>query len=450
MRKIIITTAHAIISYIVLSAQQTTQDTNLSARIDRYMQTVAVKEDGFSGCLLIARKGETLLNNGYGMANLEWNIPNHPQTVFSLGTFTSRFTQMGIMMLAENGKLSLQDPLKKFLQPCPSAWKDITVLQLLEHRSSIPNFILLPDFEKRMGSAFTPEEMITWIHSKPLESRPGEKFNFSNSNNYLLGLVIEKASGQNYYDFIRQQLFQPLGMDHTGFEDRQIVLNKASGYSFINDSLYKAPYVHPSVFYSAGAAWSTTGDLMKWDQALYTEKLVSRKSIAEMNARAQNAGYGEIVRELYHHNRIRYNEGYYGFTHNITRFPDDTTVIILLTNRGSDKNDKHIRAISAMLFGILPEETRIQEVKVDAEVLRQYVGVYEFAPERRVTITIDNGNLFMQGTNKPKKGLAPLSNKKFQIRGGEAFIVFEGNGTRPAASLEMHEASATITAVRVQ
>jgi CubicO group peptidase (beta-lactamase class C family) len=422
----------------------------IAAKINEYMNA-AVKSDDYSGAILVARNGQPIISQGYGMANLELDVPNTPQTVFSIGTFTGKFTMMAVMMLQERGKLNLNDSICRYLPDCPPVWQPVTIRHLIMNTSGIQNFMLFPDFELMMALPTSQATMLERLKSRPLEFAPGEKFNSSNSGYYLLGIIVERVSGKSYADFVRENIFVPLGMEHTDYDDRRIVKNRASGYSIINDKLTNALYVDPSVFFSAGAVYSTTEDLLRYDNALYTDKLVSRRAVEEINAFGRAAGYGEKVTQFFNHPLIRYFDGYYGFQSHVTRFPDDRMVIIILTNRGFGKQDKYVRDIAAMLFGEYKPPQEIKEVVVDRKILERYVGEYQLAPGRTIAISMENGRLTMQASLRPKRELLAVSETKFVLKVNvEAYITFERDESGRIIGLILHEISSAIPAQKIR
>lgn len=265
----------------------------IAAKVDEYMNA-AVRVDGFSGSILVARDSQPVVSKGYGMANVELDVPNMPQTVFRLGSITKQFTAMAIMMLAERGKLNVNDPACKYLTDCPVAWQPMTVKNLLTHTAGVPNYTSFPDFAKVAVLPTTNAAMIAQLRDKPLEFAPGEKFAYSNSGYYLLGAIIERASGKPYAEFLQENIFTPLGMKQTGYDSPlRIIKNRAAGYARRGGEIVNAAYMDMTIPYAAGALDSTTGDLLLWDQALYTEKLVSRKMLDEIfTPFKSNYGYG--------------------------------------------------------------------------------------------------------------------------------------------------------------
>ena len=177
------------------------------------------------------------------MANYELNIPNTPQTVFRIGSITKQFTAMAIMILQERGKLNVNDPICKFLENCPAAWQPITIRHSLTHTSGMVNYTNLPDAPKGL-TRYTSAEFVDLLRGKPLEFTPGEKFAYNNSGYYLLGLIIEKTSGKTYEEFLRDNIFAPLGMKNSGYDDpRPLVANRASGYRRAGSTFVNATYL---------------------------------------------------------------------------------------------------------------------------------------------------------------------------------------------------------------
>src|SRR5690242_2552197 len=239
------------------SAAQTKPATDdLQAKVDERLNAL-VKANQFSGAVLIARDGRVLVSKGYGMANLETETPNTPQTIFRLGSITKQFTATAIMMLQEQGKLSVQDSICKYVTDCPAAWQPITLHHLLSHTGGVPNFTSFPDYLKTMALPTTVEALIARFKDKPLDFQPGEKWSYSNSGYVLLGHVIEKVSGQSYEAFLQERIFAPLGMKNTGYDHNADVLpHRAAGYMPRGDKVVNARYLDMTIPFSAGGLYS--------------------------------------------------------------------------------------------------------------------------------------------------------------------------------------------------
>ncbi len=333
------------------SAQQ------IAAKVDEYLNA-AVKFNHFSGSVLVARDGQPVISKGYGMANYELNVPNTPQTVFRIGSITKQFTAMAIMMLQERGKLNVNDPICKYLENCTAVWQPVTIRHLLTNTSGVLNYTKLSGFDRMSTRA----ELVDLFRDKPLEFTPGEKFDYSNSGYYLLGLIIEKSSGKPYAEFLRDNIFVPLGMKNSGYDDSHTLLpNRANGYEWEGKSFINARYINMATPYSAGALYSTTEDLLLWDKALYTEKLVSRKSLDEMFAPFRELvrngwegyayAYGWMIGKQSGRQVSRHDGGIRGFSTDIIRFPSERVTVIVLSNNQDVVPYKLANDLSAIAFG---------------------------------------------------------------------------------------------------
>ncbi len=221
-------------------------------KVDEYMKAV-LEVDGFSGTVLVARDGKPIVGKGYGQANIELGVPNTPTAVFRLGSITKQFTGMAIAMLQQRGKLSVSDPICKYFSECPEIWKPITVNHLLRHSSGITNYTAFPDFAKTTISPITTAEMAERLKQEPLDFAPGEEMSYSNSGYFLLGIIIEMVSGKSYADFLQVNIFTPLGMEQTGYDDPiRIIMNRAAGYQKRAGKIVNASYTDMSVPYCRG------------------------------------------------------------------------------------------------------------------------------------------------------------------------------------------------------
>jgi CubicO group peptidase (beta-lactamase class C family) len=321
--------------------------------IDAYLDSL-VEWDAFSGVVLVARQGLVLINQGYGPADQEQGIPNTPQTKFRIGSITKQFTAMGILILQAQGKLDVQDPICRYVPECPVPWEGITLHHLLVHTSGIPDFVDLPGYEESKGTPTAPIELIARFKDEPLAFPPGSEWRYSNSGYILLGYVIEQASGQTYADFIQTNIFAPLGMASSGYDHNQDVL--ALGYSGYGEDWLEADYIDASVPYAAGALYSTVGDLLLWDQALYTEKLVSQELLDTMfTPFASNPlggyGYGWFISERHNRLVVRHGGGGDGYVGIIERYPEDGVTIILLSNRETTDIGTIATEVGTKVFG---------------------------------------------------------------------------------------------------
>jgi CubicO group peptidase (beta-lactamase class C family) len=293
-----------------------------------------VQSKAFMGSVLVARDAAVILNKGYGSANLEWNVPNTPTTKFRLGSITKQFTAASILLLEERGKLKLEDPIKMYLPDAPPAWDRITIFNLLTHTSGIPNFTSLAEYKTLQLSDTPPAKTIATVRDRPLDFFPGEKMSYSNSGYILLGYVIEKITGASYEQFVRDNIFTPLGMKDSGYDSNSAIIERrAAGYSPSPSGPINAGYVHMSIPHAAGALYSTTEDLLRWEQGLFGGKVVSAASLKKMTTPFKNNyALGVVVQTAAGHQVIQHGGGIEGFNTFLAYYPDEKLTVIVLAN----------------------------------------------------------------------------------------------------------------------
>ena len=395
-------------------------------RINEYMDGL-VKIGKFNGSLLIARDGTVVVTKGYGMSNFELDVPNTPQTKFRIGSITKSFTAIAIMLLQQRGKLSVQDSICKYLSDCPAGWQQITLHHLLSHSSGLAKHDKAGDYLKTAMMPMTVMQLIESFRNKPPDFKPGEKFDYNNNGYILLGYVIEKSSGQSYEAFLKDNIFVPLGMANTGYDHHEpIIKNRAAGYlrpaDRVGGSLMNAVYIDQSQPFSAGALYSTTEDLLRLDQSLSDDKLLSRKTQEAMftpaigeYGPAPNYGYGWFIQRQSNRRAIFHPGGLPGFTGMMSRFPDDKLVIILLGNLENSQVIRASRDLAAIIYGEkyeIPVERT--SVKIDPKVLVPYVGEYEDRPGRITSILVENDTIMLKLPGQPV-GLPLLAESETQF-----------------------------------
>lgn len=303
----------------------------LQKKVDAHLKS---RFGNFSGFVLVARKGDILVSKGYGMANYELGVPNTAKTKFRLGSLTKQFTAAAILQLREKGLLDLNDSLSKYLPDYPHG-EQIFLHHLLAHTSGIPSYTDFPGFLDNLAVPTTVEKVIASFKGRPLVFSPGQKFSYSNSGYVLLGCIIEKVSGQSYEDYLRDNIFTPLGMKDTGYDHTETVLqNRAAGYRYLNGKqLCNAGHMDMANAYSAGALYSTAEDLYLWDRALYTEKVLSRESLTKMFAPGLGAyGYGWYIGQVSGRRVVHHGGNINGFSTYVARYIDDDVLVVVLSN----------------------------------------------------------------------------------------------------------------------
>lgn len=320
----------------------------------------------FNGSVLIADQGKVVYKKGFGMANMEWDIPNTPDTKHRLGSITKQFTAMLVLQLAAENKIDLNAPVTKYLPDYPKANGDkITIHHLLTHTSGLPNYTSFPGFFKdESRNPYTPTQFVEVFANKDLEFTPGERFNYSNSGYFLLGVILEKITGKTYEKMLRDTIFTPLNMNATGYDSSSEILKKrATGYEKKGSSFVNSNYLDMSIPYAAGSLYSTVEDLYLWDQALYTNKLLPKKYM-DLYFKPQIAAfdnsdyaYGWIIgKEAIGNttdslNVISHGGGINGFNTTISRAISDKSLVVLLNNTGGAPLDKMTQAIRGIMNG---------------------------------------------------------------------------------------------------
>lgn len=395
---------------------------SLVLKVDEYMS--AWSERGrFSGSILVAREGKVIISRGYGLANEEAEVANTPQTKFRIGSLTKQFTAAAVLLLQERGALSVQDPVCAYLPQCPDGWRPVTIHHLLTHTSGIQNTDYTETIKPPMSAANTVEH----LNNKPLEFAAGRVFRYSNSNYVLLGHVIEKASGRPYDAFVQENLFRPLLMADSGYDHpRRVLKRRAAGYSLRGEGLVNASYVDMSIPYSAGGLYSTVEDLYRWDQALYAEKLLSKKSLAAMFTPFKGGyGYGWYVAAQEGRRFVSHTGWIDGFVSAFGRYPDDRVTVIVLSNLDSAPAHTIVRNIGAIVLGLRPDTPEaLRAVKIDPAIYSRYVGRYELAPDFIITITEEGDRLLGQATGHPQVELFPEAEDEFFVKEFDARIRF--------------------------
>jgi CubicO group peptidase (beta-lactamase class C family) len=322
--------ARLALSLLFLAAPAFAQDT---ARMEQVIQS-HVSAGTFMGTVLVARDGVVIVDRAYGMANVEWDVLNTTTTKFRLGSITKQFTAASILLLEERGKLKLDDRVKTYLPDAPTSWDRINIFNLLTHSAGIANFTSWPDYNTIKLSARSAEAAVAAFRDRPLDFGPGEEMRYSNSGYLVLGAIIEKVTGQSYEKFVTENLFTPAGMTDSGYDSNTAVIKRrASGYVRSPAGYTNAGYLHMSIPHAAGALYSTSHDLLKWEQALFAGKLVSKASLDRMITPFKN-NYALGVTSAVANGRrvIAHGGGIDGFNTHLAYYPDSKTVVVVLSN----------------------------------------------------------------------------------------------------------------------
>ncbi|MFZ0731772.1 MAG: serine hydrolase domain-containing protein [Candidatus Sulfotelmatobacter sp.] len=333
--RLLLTTCFFLSGVLSLAAQQPT----ITAAVDAYVKSEMQRQHIPGLSLLIAKSGKIVRAEGFGLANIELQVPVKPETVFQSGSVGKQFTATAVMMLVEEGKIGLDDPLTKFFADAPPAWKDVTIRELLSHTAGFGDYPKNFNFRKD----WTEDELLKQVESIPLAYEPGTKWDYSNLGYLTLGIVIHRVTGEFYGDFLQQRIFRPLGMTSTRIiSEADIVPNRAAGYRLVKGELKNQEWVAPAMNTTAdGSLYFSILDLAKWDAALYTEKLLKRSSLNLMwtpvklkdgETNKGNYGFGWFIEDRKGHRCVHHDGSWQGFETAIDRYVDDQVTVVALTN----------------------------------------------------------------------------------------------------------------------
>ncbi len=416
MKKIII----ILLLPITMTAQK-----NYPALLDNYAQAeFKVKE--FNGTVLVMQKGKPIYKKSFGLADREWNIANTDETKYRIGSVTKQFTAVCILQLAERGKLSIDDKLSKYIPDYPKG-DSITIHMLLNHTSGIKNYTDLPEFWPKAILPLSTDSMIALFKNKPLDFSPGSKWNYSNSGYFLLGVIVEKASGKNFSDYLLENVIKKAGLKSTSMDKLDSVLvYRAKGYDKSDAGIWQhATYISMEGPFSAGAMVSTVDDLYSWTKALHTNQLLTQASTQKMlRPYKNNYGYGIGIDSLKKHKRVSHNGGIPGFSSYLGYFPDDDICVVVISNNGSNSTSLGT-SLSSIMFDQPVQIPYIpKEVKIDIAVLDNYVGKYMAGGP--IELIKKDGKLYRHREGSPDIELKPESNTRFFYADGSSrFIEFE-------------------------
>ena len=444
---------------------------DLAGEIDRYLNA-RTSLGQFSGVALVATRDGVVFRKGYGYANIELRVPNTVDTTFEIASLSKAFTAAAILMLRDEGKLQLDDSICKFTDPCPEAWKPVTIGQLLHHTSGIPDYESALEmgsakYAEAMALSDAPQRFIETARAKPLDFVPGSKFHYSNTGYLLLGFTIEKASGVSYEQYLQSKIFTPLQLKNTGVIDRtKVQKSRADGYtgdentppekiyrgfSLLDAAMRRAIYTRLPSPSADGGLYSTADDLYRWVTALDEGKLLSPASRAEMmKPELGTYGMGWFIGER-NGRSLRWHTGNLpGFVSVIDRYAEGELTVILLCNIDSGRIGRTGSSIEAMAFHQpydLPHGHTIIAVPPGSNA--PLVGSYKTEDGR--TVTISEGKRFLEA-EMPHEYIAGLlleAPRQFYMPLGEGTFTFSAEPDH-AKTLTMHYNGKDIIGHRVE
>ena len=410
-------------SFSMLSAQKSEKD------FDELIRSQYTTDEP-GATVLVARDGRVIYRKAFGMANLELAIPMKPEMVFEIGSMTKQFTAVSILMLMEQGKLSLTDEITRFIPDYPMHGHKITIHQLLTHTSGIKSYTSMPEWVPLWRKDMTPTEMIDLFRGQPMDFAPGEKYLYNNSAYFLLGYIIEKASGQSYQAFLEENIFKPLQMNNSFYGSHsQIIFNRAEGYQK-KDGFVNAEYLSLTQPYSAGSIMSNVDDLLKWQMAVNENRLVKKETIQLAftdytlnDGKPIHYGYGWSLNEINGSPAIEHGGGIFGYTTNGIWLPNEKVYVVMLTNRDDISPGDISTRLAAMVIG-KPYPGQAAGMVLNAETLKKYAGVYEFEDASVRSIVMEEGVLYSQRQGSSRFRLIPMAENKFAFENSFSTLEF--------------------------
>uniref|UniRef100_UPI001F4C637D serine hydrolase domain-containing protein n=1 Tax=Psychroserpens damuponensis TaxID=943936 RepID=UPI001F4C637D len=408
----------------------------LNQQIDSYIGE-QYTSDAPGVSILVAKDGKTIYQKGFGAANLELDISVAPKHVFEIGSITKQFTAVAILMLEEQGKLSVNDEITKFIPDYPTQGKTITVHQLLNHTSGIKSYTNMPNFMNLARTDMTPTELIDKFKNEPMEFDPGTQYNYNNSGYILLGHIIEVVSGQTYADFIQTKIFDKVGMNHSYYGSMvDLIPNRASGYSQTENGFRNADYLSLTLPYAAGSIMSTTGDLLKWQNAISANTLIKKSTLEKAINGSTLAtgetipyGYGWLKGDINGSRTVEHSGGIFGYSTNGIFLPEENVYVVGLSNCDCGNVGDLTTNIAAMAIG-KPFPKKEDAISLTTTQLSKWVGAYEFEGAIR-HITLKDNQLFSQREGSVNLKIYPMTETNFIFDGGSTMYDFyTENGNR--------------------
>lgn len=416
---------------MISSSAQTNGNQPLAERVDKMLSAqFKPEEPGITA--IIAQKGQIIYKNAFGTAEMEQKLVMKPENVFRIGSITKQFTAVCILQLMEQGKLTLQDDIRRFIPDYPTQGYTITIEHLLTHTSGIASYTSQPDYDEHMTDDVTPLEMIDRFKNLPMDFTPGTQWKYSNSGYFLLGYIIGQASGMPYDEYVRTNIFKPCGMTNSYCgNDIGLIPNRVGTYSMSEYGYVNAPPLSMMQPYAAGNIMSTVEDLFKWNQALHAYKLVKKENLdkAFVNHKLSDGslsgyGYGWFIGTLQSSLTYEHGGGINGTLTMSIYLPQEDVFVAVFHNCDDFSPHDIASRLAAMAIG-KPYEHEV--IAIDQSLLADYTGVYENAGGEQRIITLEGTQLFSQRGRNPKFPIDAFAKDKFFVKEGLLEIEFARN-----------------------
>jgi CubicO group peptidase (beta-lactamase class C family) len=401
-----------------------------AAAIDHWLSTLYPA--GEPGAAVIVKRGrDVILRKGYGTANLEWGVPISPQTVFRLASITKQFTAVAVLMLVQDGRIALADPVSKYL---PDVHEPATIEQLLTHTSGLRSLARAPGFPLWLKVELSPREVVGLFQDQPRAFAPGQGWEYSDAGYIELGLLIEAVSGTSYEAFVRERIFEPLGMNGSHYDSGvDVIPQRASGYTKGARGFDNAAARSMSVPFSSGALASTIDDLARWDEALYGERLVGGDLLARAftpyvlaDGTPTSYGYGWLVEQLDGETVLQHGGRINGFEAHIIRVPARRIFIAVLSNVVG--RDPAPDFVAARLLREIEGAADERPVSLSLAEKQQHVGVYRFGEGVDYEVRLDGDRLMLRRDSGEQREFVALGGERFRFTTAYTEVQFERVG----------------------
>lgn len=439
MKKLVYFCLWMIVS-LTLSSAVIAQNKN-TAEFDKIL-SAQFKSDGPGCAALVMEKGKVIYRKGFGKSDLELNVNIQPDMVFRIGSITKQFTAVAILQLEEKGKLSLQDEITKFLPDFPTHGYKITVENLLTHTSGIKDYTRMKEWTGEMQRRdMTPKEIVDFFKDQPMDFEPGTKYEYDNSGYILLGCIIEKVSGDSYARYLEKNIFLPLGLKHTFYENNtDIVMNRVHGYSKGDSGYMNSPYLSMTQPYAAGSIISTVDDLYTWTKGVRSGRIIKPETFEKAmvpyklkDGSSTGYGYGLVIGEIFGNPVIWHNGGINGFLTTGIYLPVEDVFVAVFSNCDAASPDNAALKMAGLASGKMPV---FKEIAMDTLTLKKYTGVYENPAKEQRVISFKNGKLYSQRTGGQQFVLSAYADNRFFYNEGMSFYEFRKDKDGKITSLE--------------
>ena len=437
------------------SCKNTHPISNIERQINQYLCNIYTNNEP-GGAVIAVLNQEIVFKKGYGIANMEMKIPIKPDMVFQIASITKQFTAVAIMMLSDQGILDIDKDFRTYLPDFPIKRYPITIKHLLTHTSGIADFSDIKPSPLREEKDYTVQEVIDVFKNLPLNYKPGEKVYYNNSGYFLLGAIIEKVSGKPYGNFIEEEIFFPLGMKNSYYgNNSKIIPRRVRGYYKNKDGEYKnANYISWTIPFAAGALMSTVEDMAKWDAALYTNKLISKKSLYYLftpvllnNNTPTVYSPGGQVTKFCNLKMINHSGGCSGFRSFNIRIPEKGLYIAVLSNNRSAVEYPAVisKNIARILLKGHPFPQRITNNKTSSTELNRYAGIFRISKNSIRRVIVEGDRIYMKKDEQDKKEIFLAGENTFKLFYWMDYIVFEENKQGDITALVYHSETGEIT-----